>query len=465
MLAPDAEPFQGRPETPATGVRTFVLLWCSQWLVVFAAALTVLVFRLDIFGEFDSLATLAFAFLILFAPFALLSPFAGALVDRWGHRRVLLASNVGYLMNLAALVVVLLMGVDLLWPLIAILAIDAILKAPQLAALESAIPLLVPRRHLIRANAPRMLLTVTGVVLGPLIVALALTLVEPVGVILLECAAVAVAILVLRTLDIPAVPTMHGDTARQTLRADVRSTWAYLRSLPGLVPVLLLLAGVSCVISILEGAGAANVYAFAGETGTMIVFASGWVGMLVTSIAMVVTGRPRRLARGLLTAGLVFALALLVAASRPNVAVMAAAAFLALGSTAVFIACVQTVLHTRVAPQQLGRTMGFKNLMVAGPHMTGTIIVVTVGTALVSIIGQDEVRSPAVSVLVGDAPGRSWALLMMAGGVLAALCVLVASRSVHLRRLQDDLPDVTPDDRPVPASADPPVAAPTPAQR
>ncbi len=129
------------------------------------------------------LAALTFAFLILFAPFALLSPLAGALVDRWGHRRVLLVSNVGYLVNLAALVVVLLTGVALLWPLIAILAIDAILKAPQLAALESAVPLLVPRRHLLRANAPRMLLTVTGVVLGPLFVALALTVVAPVGVI------------------------------------------------------------------------------------------------------------------------------------------------------------------------------------------------------------------------------------------------------------------------------------------
>jgi MFS transporter, DHA3 family, macrolide efflux protein len=469
MSTADAEPSTGRSDTvPASGVRTFVFLWCSQWLVVFAAAQTVLAFRLDIFAEFDSLAALIFAFLILFAPFALLSPLAGALVDRFGHRRVLLASNVGYLVNLGALVVVLLLDVPLLWPLIAILAIDAILKAPQLAALESAVPLLVPRRHLIRANAPRMLLTVTGVVLGPLVVALALTVVAPVGVILLECAAVVVAILVLRTLDIPAVPAVDGDAARQSLRAEVRSTWAHLRSLPGLLPVLFLLAGVSCVIAILEGAGPQNVYAFAGETGTMIVFASGWVGMLVMSIAMIITGRPRRLARGLLTAGLVFAVALLVAASRPNVAVMAVAAFIALGSTAVFIACVQTVLHTKVAPQQLGRTMGFKNLMVAGPHMIGSTIVVSLGAALVPVVGRDEVRSPAVSVLVGDAPGRSWALLMMAGAVLVALFVLLASRSVHLRRVQDALPDVTPDDRPapaVPAAPGLPVAAPAPAQR
>jgi MFS transporter, DHA3 family, macrolide efflux protein len=466
MSTTDAESSLGRSDTvPANGIRTFILLWCSQWLVVFAAALNVLVFGLDIFAEFDSVAVLAFAFLVLFAPFALLSPLAGALVDRWGHRPVLLASNVGYLINLAALVLVVLAGVPLLWPLIAILAVDAILKAPQLAALESAVPLLVPRRHLIRANAPRMLLTVTGVVLGPLVVALALMVVAPVGVILLECAAVAVAILVLRTLHIPTVPKVDGDATRQSLRAEVLAAWAHMRSRPGVLPVLWFLAGASCVIAILEGAGPANVYAFAGQSGTMIVFAAGWLGMLVTSILMIVTGRPRRLVPGLLTAGLVFAAALLVAASRPNVAVMAVAAFIALGSTAVFVACVQTVLHTRVAPQHLGRAMGFKNLMVAGPHMIGSTIVVTVGAALVPVIGRDEVRSPTVSVLVGDAPGRSWAVLMLAGAVLVVLVVLLTSRSRSLRVTQDDVSDVTPDDRPDPASAESPDSAPTPAKR
>jgi DHA3 family macrolide efflux protein-like MFS transporter len=70
-----------------------------------------------------------------------------------------------------------------------------------------------------------------------------------------------------------------------------------------------------------------------------------------------------------------------------------------------------------------------------------------VGAALVPIVGQDEVRSPAVSTLVGDGLGRGWAVVMLAAGVLAALVVLVALRSLRLRRVQDDLPDVTPEDR------------------
>jgi hypothetical protein len=86
MSTVHAESSPGRSDTvPASGVRTFIRLWCSQWLVVFAAAQTVLVFNLNIFAEFaSSQAALVFAFLVLFAPFGFLSPLAGALVDRWG---------------------------------------------------------------------------------------------------------------------------------------------------------------------------------------------------------------------------------------------------------------------------------------------------------------------------------------------------------------------------------------------
>ena len=183
----------------------------------------------------------------------------------------------------------------------------------------------------------------------------------------------------------------------------------------------------------------------------MIVFASGWVGMLLASIAMIVTGRPRRVPRGMRTAALVFATALLIASARPSIPVMSVAAAIALGSAAVFVACVQTILHTRVRREHLGRAMGYKNLLVAGPHMLGTMIVMTIGVALVSVVGRDEVRAAAVAVLVGDAPERSWSLLMMVGAVLVALVTLVTTRTTRPGPAEDDIREVTTEDPPRPA--------------
>jgi MFS transporter, DHA3 family, macrolide efflux protein len=100
----------------------------------------------------------------------------------------------------------------------------------------------------------------------------------------------------------------------------------------------------------------------------------------------------------LLGVGIALAATLARGASQPNVMVAAAAAFIAPGSAAIIAACVQTLLHTKVEPHLLRRAIGAKNAVVGGPHLVGNVAAMAVGAALVPIIGQDEVRSPAVSI-------------------------------------------------------------------
>jgi len=61
--------------------------------------------------------------------------------------------------------------------------------------------------------------------------------------------------------------------------------------------------------------------------------------------------------------------------------------------------------------------------------------------------GWEDVSSPVLAAFIGDGPGRGWALFMMLIGVgVAAVVALLRFRSPGLRRLEDDLPDVTPED-------------------
>lgn len=441
---------------PVSGIRTYTLLWCSQWIALTASLSTTLVLGYDIYHDFHSLVMIAVAYTILFVPFVVLSPIAGALVDRWGQHRALLISNAGTLATLLVLVVLMLTDTIGLWPAITLLSIAAIFKSLQLAALESAAPLLLPKRHIGRANGSRMLLTVAAVIMGPPIVGLLLLVVKPVVLIGLECAAVALAIVVLGIVRIPSAP---DDASPGSLPTEILSAYTYLRSRRGLVAVVGFLAAISFVLAFLEIAASQAVYAFASDGGLAVVFGAGFVGMLLTSLAMTIWGRPRRLARGMLGAGLAFAAALVLGALRPSVALMATSAFVALGSAAIVMSTIQTVLHTKVEPQLLGRVMGLKNAMIGAPHIAGNVGVTAFGATLQPLVGRNHVDSPLVSAIVGNGPGRSYAVLMLAVGVLAALYVLLAFRSQGLRRVQDDLPDVTPADRPAPVASTPTASA------
>src|SRR6201999_4201122 len=53
---------------------------------------------------------IARAFAVLFLPYSLLGPFAGALMDRWDRRLVLVGANVGRLVLIAAIGTILAVG-------------------------------------------------------------------------------------------------------------------------------------------------------------------------------------------------------------------------------------------------------------------------------------------------------------------------------------------------------------------
>jgi len=449
---------------PASGIRTYIILWLSQWLACAAVSFTVFVIGVNIFVDFNAIWVIALAYAVLFVPFPILSPYAGAFVDRYGHRPALLISNIGTLLNLAVLVLVMLTGTGGALYATCAVGVSTILRTLQLAAIESVVPLLVPKRHYGRANGPRMLLTGTFVLAGPLLAYLLLSVFAPVTIVIAECVLVVIAIAVVFRTRIPIVQKPGGDAVRQSFGRDIADAYRVLRSRNGLLTMVAFLALVSGVLGALEVAASGTVVGFAPPSGAIAVSTSCWLGMVVASIVMVVWGVPRRLVMGgLLGAGLVFAAALVAASVRPNLILLCVGGFIAMGSLAVIIASFQTVLHIKVEPHLLGRAVGLKNTAVTLSHIVGDVGALVVGMSIFTNAGRDsgdgvwgwrqgqgweDVSSPVLAAFIGDGPGRGWALFMMLIGLgVGAVVVLLRLRGRALLRVEEDLPDVTPEDR------------------
>jgi MFS family permease len=95
---------------------------------------------------------IARAFIVLFLPYSLLGPFAGALMDRWDRRLVLVGANLGRLVLVAAIGTVLAVGageVALLW--LALLANG--LTRFVMSGLSAALPHVVPREKVVTMNS------------------------------------------------------------------------------------------------------------------------------------------------------------------------------------------------------------------------------------------------------------------------------------------------------------------------
>ncbi len=95
---------------------------------------------------------IAGAFAVLFLPYSLLGPFAGALLDRWDRRWVLVGANLGRLVLIVAVGVMLAAGASDLAVLCAALVVNGFSRFVA-SGLSAALPHVVPREQVVTMNA------------------------------------------------------------------------------------------------------------------------------------------------------------------------------------------------------------------------------------------------------------------------------------------------------------------------
>ena len=92
------------------------------------------------------------AFAVLFLPYSLLGPFAGALLDHWDRRLVLVGANLGRLLLVLATAVLLISGAGELWVLCGALLVNGFTRFVA-SGLSAALPHVVPREQVVTMNS------------------------------------------------------------------------------------------------------------------------------------------------------------------------------------------------------------------------------------------------------------------------------------------------------------------------
>jgi MFS family permease len=95
---------------------------------------------------------IAGAFAVLFLPYSLLGPFAGALMDRWDRRLVLIAANVGRLVSVALVGICLAAGARNFLVLCGALVVNGLARFVS-SGLSAALPHVVPRDQVVTMNS------------------------------------------------------------------------------------------------------------------------------------------------------------------------------------------------------------------------------------------------------------------------------------------------------------------------
>lgn len=126
-------------------LRPYLLLWSTQSLSALGSGMTSYALVLWLYLQSGSALKTALLSICSYAPYVLMSIFAGALSDRWNKKRTMLACDLAAAASTVAVLALLRTGGLQVWHLYALNALNGLMNTVQQPAGEVAATLLVPR--------------------------------------------------------------------------------------------------------------------------------------------------------------------------------------------------------------------------------------------------------------------------------------------------------------------------------
>ncbi|HEY4694126.1 MAG TPA: MFS transporter [Bellilinea sp.] len=223
-------------------LRRFAPLWGGQAVSLLGSRLVqfALVWHLTV--QTGSTAVLATATLVAMLPEVFLGPFAGALVDRWDRRKVMIFADAAVALTTLGLVLLFLSGAVQIWQIYVAMFLRGLGGAFHWPAMQASTSLMVPKKHLSRLSGANQALQGLLTIAAPPLGALLLSVMPMQWVLSIDLGTAALAILPLLFISIPRPVHKDGEAAvtPESVWRDVRAGLRYVGSWPGMLAILLM---------------------------------------------------------------------------------------------------------------------------------------------------------------------------------------------------------------------------------
>lgn len=433
------------PPTPMS-MRTFLTVWAGQLVSITGTTLTGFGLQVWVYLETGSVTRLAMVSLAFALPSVLLAPIAGALVDRWDRRLTMLGADLLAGMTTLALAALYFTGHLQVWHLYLLIGFGALGNAFQAPAWMAAIPLLVPKRHLGRANGLVQLNEAIGLVAAPAIAGAMLATVGLGAVLLTDVATFVVAVATLIVVRFP--PTPRGEhAATDSIRTDVAAGWRYLRQRTGLLWLLIVYAGVNFVLAFVNTLIIPLIVSFASEAAAGGIFSAAGVGMLAGSLLMSTWGGPGRRRVAWIMGGMaVGGLCVVVTGLRASLALIAVGTVLLMLGSPVVNTASQVIWQLKVTPEMQGRVFALRRMVAQAAYPLGIVLAGPLADRVFEpLLAPGGGLAGSLGRVIGIGPGRGIGFMFILAGLGTVILAAAGWAHPRVRRLEEEIPDQVPD--------------------
>lgn len=220
----------------------FFTIWTGQAFSLLGSSLVQFALVWWLTSTTGSATVLATSTLMALLPQVLLSPFAGALVDRWDRRWIMVLADTGIALATGVLVYLFATDQVQIWHVFAALLVRSMGGAFHGPAMSASTALMVPSQHLTRVAGANQTLQGLLSIFAPPLGALLIGLLPIAGVLAIDIVTALLAVLPLLFISIPKPPRQEapGAVLNTTYWQDFRAGFRYLLGAPGLFGITLL---------------------------------------------------------------------------------------------------------------------------------------------------------------------------------------------------------------------------------
>lgn len=275
-------------------IKTFLALWLTQSFSALGSAMTNFALVIWLYGRTGSALTTALLTVCSYAPYVLVSIFAGAVTDRWNKKKVLLVCDA--LAAVCTVCVWILLRTEQLeaWHLYALNALNGLMNTVQSPAADVAVTLVTPKEYYQKTSGLRSLSNSLVTILTPALATALVTLAGVESVILFDLFTFGAAFLSL--LFFISIPEAEKPAEKKEgIFASAGAGLSWLRQNPGILWLILFLAAINLIASVYNAALPALVLPrpFGGEKVLGILNTSTGIATLAGSLLVTLLPTPK----------------------------------------------------------------------------------------------------------------------------------------------------------------------------
>ncbi len=432
------------------GMGVFMTIWLGQLISLLGSGLTGFALGVWIFESTGRATPFVLTALFSSLPNLLLSPVAGVVADRWNRRWIMIISDTAAALMTLFIMVMVFSGRLQIWHIYLTAFIGSAFGAFQNPAYTASVTMLVPKEQLGRASGLLQSGQAIRTLLSPVLAGFLFVTIGLKNIILIDFVTFFFAVGTLMIVVIPQPEYLATETQKK------ESIWkqslfglTYIKNRVGLLSMLLYFALVNFLLSATNVLLTPLVLTFTDARTLGFIQAVLGAGMLLGSIAMSAWGGPKRKMMGVYGFIAMMGVGMVIISLSPSPWMVGAGLFVALAGVPIAAGCSQVIWQTKVEPGIQGRVFAIRGMIATA---ITPLAFVTAGLVpdkiLEPLMRQGGGLGDTVGQVIGTGPGREFALMYLVSGLLMLVVTAVAYLFPRMRLVEDELPDMLPDEVP-----------------